>query len=87
MPVAPVEVSGENVADSGRLAGASARYRKDNHLYDEMRTAFGDGLLTSQDDTWLRQKRFLQPLFTHAQRNLGFARLKLNRLRQFDYLV
>jgi cytochrome P450 len=48
------------------LAGASARYRKDNHLYDEMRTAFGDGLLTSQDDTWLRQKRFLQPLFTHA---------------------
>jgi cytochrome P450 len=49
------------------LAGASARYRKDNHLYDEMRNAFGDGLLTSQDDTWLRQKRFLQPLFTHAQ--------------------
>jgi cytochrome P450 len=49
------------------LAGASARYRKDNRLYDEMRTAFGDGLLTSQDDTWLRQKRFLQPLFTHAQ--------------------
>src|SRR3954447_6904269 len=49
------------------LAGASARYRKDNRLYDEMRTAFGEGLLTSQDGTWLRQKRFLQPLFTHAQ--------------------
>src|SRR3954452_22745047 len=49
------------------LAGASARYRKDNRLYAEMRSAFGDGLLTSQDETWLRQKRFLQPLFTHAQ--------------------
>src|SRR3954468_1546075 len=49
------------------LAGASARYRKDNRLYAEMRTAFGDGLLTSQDETWLRQERFLQPLFTHAQ--------------------
>jgi cytochrome P450 len=49
------------------LAGASARYRKDNRLYAEMSDAFGDGLLTSQDETWLRQKRFLQPLFTHAQ--------------------
>jgi hypothetical protein len=36
------------------LAGASARYRKDNRLYEEMSTAFGDGLLTSQDQTWLR---------------------------------
>jgi len=49
------------------LAGASARYRKDSRLYDEMRTVFGNGLLTSQDEQWLRQKRFLQPLFTHAQ--------------------
>jgi cytochrome P450 len=49
------------------LAGAATRYRKDNRLYDEMRAAFGDGLLTSRDETWLRQKRFLQPLFTHAQ--------------------
>src|SRR3954454_5502513 len=49
------------------LAGAAARYRKDNRFYTELRTAFGDGLLTSQDQTWLRQKRFLQPLFTHAQ--------------------
>ena len=49
------------------LAGAPARYRKDNRLYAEMSNAFGDGLLTSQDETWLRQKRLLQPLFTHAQ--------------------
>lgn len=49
------------------LAGASARYRKDSQLYEEMRSDFGDGLLTSQDERWLRQKRFIQPLFTHAQ--------------------
>lgn len=49
------------------LAGASARYRKDNRLYAELRDVFGDGLLTSQDETWLRQKRFVQPLFTHGQ--------------------
>ena len=45
------------------LAGASANYRKDNEFYAEIRSAFGDGLLTSQDADWQRQKRFLQPLF------------------------
>jgi len=45
------------------LAGASANYRKDNTFYAEIRNAFGDGLLTSQDADWQRQKRFLQPLF------------------------
>jgi cytochrome P450 len=45
------------------LAGASANYRKDNAFYGEIRSAFGDGLLTSQDADWQRQKRFLQPLF------------------------
>jgi cytochrome P450 len=45
------------------LAGASANYRKDNAFYGEIRSAFGNGLLTSQDAEWQRQKRFLQPLF------------------------
>src|SRR2546422_777861 len=46
------------------LAGESGRYRKDNRFYRELRAAIGDGLLTSQDDRWRRQKRFVQPLFT-----------------------
>lgn len=45
------------------LAAASANYRKDNVFYSEIRVAFGDGLLTSQDTEWQRQKRFTQPLF------------------------
>ena len=45
------------------LAGASANYRKDNVFYAEIRSAFGNGLLTSEDADWQRQKRFLQPLF------------------------
>ncbi len=49
------------------LAGNAANYRKDNVFYAEIRDAFGDGLLTSQDDDWQRQKRFLQPLFTHRR--------------------
>jgi len=47
-------------------------YRKDTRFYQEMRGILGDGLLTSQDDEWLRQKRFLQPLFTVRRVN-GYA--------------
>lgn len=54
------------------LAGAPGNYRKDNIFYGEVRGAFGDGLLTSQDDEWQRQKRFLQPLFT-PRRVDGYA--------------
>src|SRR3954468_21201148 len=48
------------------------RYRKDNHVYEEVRWALGDGLLNSQDDRWLRQRRFIQPLFTR-RRIAGYA--------------
>src|SRR3954468_10474836 len=48
------------------------RYRKDNHVYEEVRWALGDGLLNSQDDRWLRQRRFVQPLFTR-RRIAGYA--------------
>jgi cytochrome P450 len=54
------------------LAGAPGNYRKDNVFYSEIRGAFGNGLLTSQDDDWRRQKRFLQPLFT-TRRVDGYA--------------
>src|SRR3954462_4041009 len=49
------------------LAGASGRYPKDNRFYSAFRAVLGAGLLTSQDETWLRQNRFVQPLFTHAR--------------------
>lgn len=54
------------------LAGNAAAYRKESVFYAEIRDAFGDGLLTSQDETWQRQKRFLQPLFT-PRRVAGYA--------------
>src|SRR3954451_883328 len=54
------------------LATEADRYRKDNRLYEEVRWALGDGLLNSQDDRWLRQRRFIQPLFTR-RRIAGYA--------------
>ena len=44
-----------------------AGWRKDNVFYDEIRLALGNGILTAQDDDWLRQKRFVQPVFTRAR--------------------
>jgi cytochrome P450 len=42
-------------------------FRKDNVFYEEIRWAFGNGLLTSQDADWQRQRRFVQPLFTRRR--------------------
>jgi cytochrome P450 len=54
------------------LAGEADGYRKDNRFYEELRWALGDGLLNSQDERWLRQRRFIQPLFTR-RRIAGYA--------------
>ncbi len=54
------------------LATEADAYRKDNVFYDELRASLGDGLLNSQDERWLRQRRFVQPLFTR-RRIAGYA--------------
>jgi cytochrome P450 len=63
------------------LAGNAANYRKDNPFYAEIRGTFGDGLLTSQDDDWQRQKRFIQPLFTH-RRVVGYAAAMADQIEE-----
>ena len=54
------------------LQAEADNYRKDSRFYQEVRWALGDGLLTSQDGAWLRQRRFVQPLFTR-RRIAGYA--------------
>ncbi|MGW1880878.1 cytochrome P450 [Streptomyces sp. NPDC001970] len=49
------------------LATESANFRKDNAFYQEVRESFGNGLLTSQDEDYLRQRRLVQPLFTRRR--------------------
>ncbi|MEV6399000.1 cytochrome P450 [Streptomyces sp. NPDC051907] len=49
------------------LAADSANFRKDNAFYQEVRESFGNGLLTSQDEDYLRQRRLVQPLFTRKR--------------------
>ncbi|MFJ8440369.1 cytochrome P450 [Kitasatospora griseola] len=49
------------------LATESANFRKDNVFYSEIRESFGNGLLTAQDEDYLRQRRLVQPLFTRRR--------------------
>lgn len=54
------------------LATQATNFRKDNIFYEEIRQSAGNGLLTSQDDDYLRQRRLIQPLFT-KKRVDGYA--------------
>jgi cytochrome P450 len=54
------------------LATEAANFRKDNVIYEELRQALGNGLLTSQDEDYRRQRRLIQPLFTR-RRVEGYA--------------
>ncbi|MEV7184803.1 cytochrome P450 [Kitasatospora sp. NPDC093102] len=49
------------------LAGEAANFRKEDSFYDELRTSVGNGLLTSQDADYQRQRRMVQPLFTRRR--------------------
>lgn len=60
-------VHGPDAAEQMLSAKTCAGFRKDNLFYGEIRAALGDGILTAQDEDWLRQKRFVQPVFTRAR--------------------
>jgi cytochrome P450 len=46
------------------LAGPRGTYTKRNRFYKQIAAAFGYGLLTTEGETWERQRRLTQPLFT-----------------------
>ncbi|MFE7558713.1 cytochrome P450 [Kitasatospora sp. NPDC057500] len=49
------------------LGSQAANFRKDNSFYDELRVSLGNGLLTSLDGDYQRQRRLIQPLFTRRR--------------------
>ncbi|MEV4760399.1 cytochrome P450 [Micromonospora sp. NPDC049559] len=50
-----------------QVLARSVGFRKDDAFYDEIRQTFGNGLLTSQDADYVRQRRLIQPLFTRRR--------------------
>src|SRR5262249_44901688 len=49
------------------LRDNSQNYRKGGGLWDMLRTIMGNGLVVSEGDFWLRQRRMIQPHFHRKQ--------------------
>lgn len=49
------------------LSGDRGAFHKDTPVNKEMRASLGDGLLTSEGDRWVAQRRIMQPLFTRPK--------------------
>ena len=56
-----------NPDDIRHVLQDNARNYHKSPLYDKLRTTLGNGLVTSEDAYWLRQRRLAQPAF-HRQR-------------------
>jgi cytochrome P450 len=61
-----------NPADVRHVLQDNARNYRKSPLYDKLRVLLGNGLLTSDGDFWLRQRRIAQPAF-HRQRIAALA--------------
>ncbi|MFD7827993.1 cytochrome P450 [Kitasatospora sp. NPDC059803] len=64
------------------LGSEAANFRKENAFYDELRSSVGNGLLTSQDGDYQRQRRLVQPLFTRRRVD-GYAGAVAQEARAF----
>jgi cytochrome P450 len=63
------------------LTGTGHGFNRRTVGFEVMTEAFGYGLLTTEGDTWLRQRRTLQPLFT-PKRVAGYAALMSDEARR-----
>ena len=61
-----------NPADIRHVLQDNARNYHKSPLYSKLRMSLGNGLLTSEDEFWLRQRRIAQPAF-HRQRIAALA--------------
>jgi cytochrome P450 len=70
-----------NPADVRRVLQDNARNYHKSPLYEKLRMTLGNGLLTSEDDFWLRQRRIAQPAF-HRQKVSALAGVMANAARE-----
>ncbi|HET9649859.1 MAG TPA: cytochrome P450 [Microlunatus sp.] len=64
------------------ILGQPDRYTKGNQFYAEVRTALGNGMLTSEGDDWHRQRRFLAPVFTPKRISTTYADIMVDEAQQ-----
>jgi cytochrome P450 len=68
-------------ADVRHVLQDNARNYHKSPLYEKLRLSLGNGLLTSEDEFWLRQRRIAQPAF-HRQRIAGLASVMADAARE-----
>lgn len=61
------------------LRDQAHNYRKGGPMWDAIRTLLGNGLVVSEGDLWLRQRRMLQPQF-HRQRLAALTDLMVDAI-------
>lgn len=64
------------------VLGQPDRYTKTNQFYREVRSALGNGMLTSEGDVWHRQRRFLAPFFTRKRISTNYAALMVDEAQR-----
>jgi cytochrome P450 len=70
-----------NPADIRHVLQDNARNYHKSPLYQKLRMFLGDGLLTSEDEFWLRQRRIAQPAF-HRQKVAELATIMADAVRE-----
>jgi cytochrome P450 len=70
-----------NPADVRHVLQDNARNYHKSPLYEKLRLFLGNGLLTSEDEFWLRQRRIAQPAF-HRQRIAMLASVMAETARE-----
>lgn len=70
-----------NPSDVRHVLQDNARNYHKSPLYEKLRTFLGNGLLTSEGEFWLRQRRIAQPAF-HRQRVAGLADVMARSARE-----
>lgn len=63
------------------LRDNAQNYAKSGAVWDGLRTLIGNGLVVSEGDFWLRQRRLMQPQF-HRQRLAGLTTLMVNAIAE-----
>lgn len=66
---------------AAEILGQPERFRKDAPSYRELRAALGNNMLTSQDEVWHRQRRFLAPIFTPRRIAADYAGIMADEAR------
>jgi cytochrome P450 len=69
-----------NPSDVRHVLQDNARNYHKSPLYEKLRMSLGNGLLTSEDEFWLRQRRIAQPAF-HRQRIAALAGVMVDAAR------